>query len=146
MAVISISRRAGATAAVDTRKLSAAVWIVQGLLALVFLFAGLFKLTAPSEMLAAQVPLPELFVRFLGLAETVGAIGLILPGLVHIRTGLTPLAASGLVLIMTGAAVLTPTLFGMDVIMALPNVIIGALAAAIAYGRWQVAPLKRRQP
>ena len=49
MAVISISRRAGATAAVDTRKLSAALWIVQGLLALVFLFAALFKLTAPKR-------------------------------------------------------------------------------------------------
>ena len=146
MAVISIGGRTGATAAVDTRKLSAALWIVQGLLALVFLFAGLFKLTAPSEMLAAQVPLPELFVRFLGLAETLGAIGLILPALLRIRTGLTPLAACGLVIIMLGATVLTPTLLGMDVIMALPNVIIGALAAAIAYGRWQVAPLKRRQP
>jgi uncharacterized membrane protein YphA (DoxX/SURF4 family) len=119
------------------------VVIVQGLLALVFLFTGLMKLTAPSEMLAAQVPLPELFVRFLGLAETLGAIGLILPGLLRIRTGLTPLAASGLVVIMMGATVLTPTLLGMDVIMALPNVIIGALAAAIAYSRWQLAPLRR---
>jgi hypothetical protein len=120
------------------------VVIVQGLLALVFLFTGLMKLTAPSEMLAVQVPLPELFVRFLGLAETLGAIGLILPGLLRIRTGLTPLAPSGLVIIMMGATVLTPTLLGMDVIMALPNVIIGALAAAIAYSHWQLAPLKRR--
>jgi hypothetical protein len=119
------------------------VVIVQGLLALVFLFTGLMKLTAPSEMLAAQLPLPELFVRFLGLAETLGAIGLILPGLLRIRTGLTPLAPSGLVIIMMGATVLTPTLLGMDVIMALPNVIIGALAAAIAYSRWQLAPLRR---
>ena len=68
----------------------------------------------------------------------------VLPGLFRIRTSLTPLAASGLVILMLGATVLTPTLLGMDVIMALPNVIIGALAAAIAYIRWQVAPLKRR--
>jgi uncharacterized membrane protein YphA (DoxX/SURF4 family) len=144
MAVAAICERSGATAAIDTRKLSAAVWIFQGLLALVFIFTGIMKLTAPSEMLAAQVPLPEVFVRFLGLAETLGAIGLILPGLLRIRTGLTPLAASGLVIIMLGATVLTPTLLGMDLIMALPNVIIGALAAAIAYSRWQVAPLTRR--
>jgi DoxX-like family len=144
MAVGSLTERSGATAAVDGRKLGAALWIVQGLLALVFLGTGIMKLTAPSEMLAAQVPLPEVFVRFLGLAETLGAIGLILPGLLRIRTGLTALAASGLVIIMMGATVLTPTLLGMDVIMALPNVVIGVLAAAIAYSRWQVAPLKRR--
>ena len=144
MAVVSLTERGGATAAVGTRKLSAAVWTVQGLLAVVFLFTGIMKLTAPSEMLAAQVPLPELFVRFLGLAETLGAIGLILPGLLRIRTGLTPLAASGLLIIMLGATVLTPTLLGMDVVMALPNVVIGTLAAAIAYSRWQLAPLKRR--
>jgi hypothetical protein len=53
------------------------------------------------------------------------AIDLILPGLLCIRTGLTPLAASGL-----------------DVIVALPNLIIGAHAAVIAYSRWQLAPLK----
>ncbi len=144
MAVVSLGERSGAKAGVDTRKLSAAVWIVQGLLAVVFLFTGLMKLTAPIEMLTAQVPLPAAFVRFLGLAETLGAIGLILPGLLRIRTGLTPLAASGLVIIMAGATVLTPTLLGMDVIMALPNVVIGALAAAIAYTRWQLAPLKGR--
>ncbi len=144
MAVVSVSQRSGATAGDNTRRLSAAVWIVQGLLAVVFLFTGLMKLTAPSEMLAAQVPLPEVFVRFLGLAETLGAIGLILPGLLRIRTGLTPLAASGLVIIMLGATVLTPTLLGMDAIMTLPNVVLGVLAAAIAYSRWRVAPLKRR--
>ena len=108
MAVVSLSERSGATAAVGTRKLSAAVWIVQGLLAVVFLFTGIMKLTAPSEMLAAQVPMPELFVRFLGLVETLGALGLILPGAFRIRTGLTPLAACGLVIIMIGATVLTP--------------------------------------
>src|SRR5712691_5314645 len=91
MAVVALSERRGATAAVETRKLSAGLWIVQGLLAVVFLGTGIMKLTAPSEMLAAQVPMPELFVRFLGLAETLGAIGLILPGL--LRIGLTPLAA-----------------------------------------------------
>src|ERR1700730_4124075 len=102
MAVVSLRERSGATAVVGTRKLSAALWTVQGWLASVFLFTGIMKLTAPSEMLAT-LPLPELFVRFLGLAETLGAIGLILPGLLRIRTGLTPLAAAGLVIIMMGA-------------------------------------------
>ena len=58
-------------------------------------------------MLTEQTPLPGLFVRFLGVAEVLGAIGLILPGLVHIWPVLTPLAGSGLVIIMIGATVLT---------------------------------------
>ena len=53
MAVVSLGERSGATAAVGTRKLGAVLWTVQGLLALVFLFTGIMKLTAPSEMLAA---------------------------------------------------------------------------------------------
>src|SRR5438067_13293228 len=72
-----------------------ALWIVQVLLALVFLFAGGVKLVVPFEELAAGMPiaLPEWFVRFIGVAEVLGALGLILPGLVRIRPGLTPLAA-----------------------------------------------------
>ena len=89
-----------------------ALWIVQGLLALIFLFAGGTKLILPLEVLASmgspnQIPLPGLFVRFIGVAEVLGAIGLILPGLLRIRPGLTPLAAVGLVIIMIGATVLT---------------------------------------
>ena len=84
-----------------------ALWIVQGLLALLFLFAGGMKLVLPLEALTEQMPLPGLFVRFIGVAEVLGAIGLILPGLLRIRPGLTPLAAVGLVIIMIGATVLT---------------------------------------
>ena len=84
-----------------------ALWIVQGLLALLFLFAGGVKLVLPLEELTKQMPLPGPFVRFIGVAEVLGAIGLILPGLLRIRPGLTPLAAAGLVIIMIGATVLT---------------------------------------
>ena len=84
-----------------------ALWIVQGLLALLFLFAGGMKLVLPIEALTEQMPLPGLFVRFIGVAEVLGGIGLILPGLLRIRPGLTPLAAVGLVIIMIGATVLT---------------------------------------
>ena len=73
-----------------------ALWIVQGLLALLFLFAGGMKLVLPIEELTAQMPLPGLFVRFIGVAEVLGAIGLVLPGLLRLRPGLTPLAAAGL--------------------------------------------------
>ena len=55
------------------------LWIVQGLLALIFLFTGETKLILPIELLTEQTPLSGLFVQFLGVAEVLGAIGLILP-------------------------------------------------------------------
>jgi hypothetical protein len=110
-----------------------ALWIVQGLLALLFLFAGGMKLALPLEALTAQTPLPGLFLRCIGVAEVLGAIGLVLPGLLRIRPGLTPLAA-GLVLIMSGATVLT--LAGGEVAMALIPLGVGLLLAFVAYGRW----------
>ncbi len=115
-----------------------ALWIVQGLLALIFLFAGGMKLVLPLEVLTKQMPLPGLFVRFIGVAEVLGAIGLILPGLLRIRPGLTPLAAAGLVIIMIGATVLT--LAGGDVALALIPLVVGLLSAFVAYGRWRLAP------
>jgi hypothetical protein len=115
-----------------------ALWIVQGLLAAVFLFTGGMKLVLPLEKMTGPVPLPGLFIRFLGVAEILGAIGLILPGLLRIRPGLTPLAASGLVIIMIGATVIT--LVGGDVALALIPLVVGFLSAFVAYGRWRLAP------
>src|SRR6266536_4128532 len=91
----------------DLIKTGVVLWIVQGLLALAFLFAGGMKLILPIEEMTKQTPLPGLFLRFIGVAEVLGAVGLILPGLLRIRPGLTPLAAAGLVIIMLGATVVT---------------------------------------
>jgi hypothetical protein len=110
------------------------LWIVQGLLALLFLFAGGMKLVLPIEALTEQMPLPGLFVRFIGVAEVFGAIGLILPGLLRTRPGLTPLAAVGLVIIMIGATVLTVA--GGEVATALIPLVVGLLLAFVAYSRW----------
>ncbi len=115
-----------------------ALWIVQGLLALLFLWAGGIKLILPLEQLTGPVPLPGLFLRFIGVAEVLGAIGLILPGLLRIRPGLTPLAAAGLVIIMIGATVVT--LAGGAVAPALIPLVVGLLSAFVAYGRWRLAP------
>src|SRR6266702_8173002 len=87
--------------------MSAALWIVQGLLAAVFLFAGGTKLVLPLDQLTGPVALPGLLLRFIGVCEVLGALGLILPGVLRIRPGLTPLAATGLVIIMTGATAIT---------------------------------------
>src|SRR5712692_2240604 len=88
------------------------LWIVQAVLALIFLFAGGVKLVLPLEELAKLAPLPGLFLRFIAVCEALGAVGLILPGILRIRPGLTPLAAAGLVIIMIGATVITLTGMG----------------------------------
>src|SRR5437899_10355243 len=118
--------------------MSAALWIVQGLLAAIFLFAGGAKLVLPLDQLTGPVALPGLLLRFIGVCEVLGALGLILPGLLRIRPGLTPLAATGLVIIMLGAIVLT--LMAGLVAVALISLVVGLLAAFVAYGRWRLAP------
>ena len=117
-----------------------ALWIVQVLLALLYLFSGGLKLVLPLEKLTGPVALPGLFIRFIGVCEMLGALGLILPGLLRIRTGLTPLAAAGLVIIMIGATAIT--LMGGDVVTAAIPLVVGILAAFVAYGRWRLAPLR----
>lgn len=121
--------------------LTSALWIIQGLLALLFLFAGSMKLIVPIQILLAQMPLPlpGLFLKFIGVAEVAGAIGLILPGLLRIRPILTPLAACGLLIIMIGATVVT--LAGGEVVPALLPLVVGLLCAVVAFGRrsWGLA-------
>jgi uncharacterized membrane protein YphA (DoxX/SURF4 family) len=119
-----------------------ALWIVQSLLALLFLFAGGMKLVLPLEQLAGPITLPGPLLRFIGVAEVLGAIGLILPGLLRIRPGLTPLAAAGLVIIMIGATGIG--LWAGDVAITLISFVVGLLAAFVAYGRWRLAPHPRR--
>ena len=115
-----------------------ALWIAQGLLAAIFLFAGGMKLILPIEEMTKQLPLPGLFLRFIAVCEVLGAIGVILPWLLGLRPGLTPLAAAGLVIIMIGATALTLATAGIT--MALIPLVVGILAAFVAYGRWRLAP------
>ena len=121
-----------------------ALWIVQALLAFLFLWAGGMKLVLPLEKLTGALPMPGPFLRFIGIAEVLGGLGLILPGLLRIAPGLTPLAAAGLVIIMIGATAITVALG--DVGMALIPVVVGLLAVFVAYGRWRLAPLPGRPP
>lgn len=137
-----MSRTAQSAARRSSRKANASLWTIQVLLALLFLFAGGMKLVVPIEMLKGPVALPGALLRFIGVCETLGALGLILPGVFRIRTGLTPLAASGLVIIMIGAT--TVTLIGGLIAPAAIPAVVGTLAVVVAYGRWQVAPLAVR--
>src|SRR4029453_2451750 len=96
----------------EGRRLTVVLWIVQALLALVFLFSGGSKLVMSIEEMTKEVALPGAFLLFIGCAEVGGALGLILPGLLGIRPGLTPLAAACLVIIMSGATVITVATMG----------------------------------
>ena len=117
-----------------------ALWIVQALLAALFLFAGGMKLVVPIAEMTKQMPLPlpGWFLLFTGVVEVLGAIGLILPWLLRIRPGLTPLAAAGLVIVMIGAAAYT--LAAGDVASALMPLVVGILCGFVAYGRWRLTP------
>jgi uncharacterized membrane protein YphA (DoxX/SURF4 family) len=118
-----------------------ALWVLQVLLGLLFIFAGGSKLVMPIEEMTKEVAMPGWFLRGIGVCELLGGLGLILPGLFRIRTGLTPLAAAGLVIIMIGATVVTVMTMGVG--MALVPFVVGVLAAFVAYARWRVAPLPR---
>jgi DoxX-like family len=115
-----------------------ALWIGQGVLAALFLFAGGMKLITPVEVLAVMSPFPGEFIRFIGFCEVLGAVGLILPYALRILPGLTALAAAGLVVIMVGATVSTLAIGGG--LLALPTLLFGLLAALVAYGRRQPLP------
>jgi DoxX-like family len=119
-----------------------ALWVVQGLLAALFLFSGGMKLILPLEQMTGPIALPGPFLRFIGVVEVLGALGLILPGLLRIRPELTPLAAAGLLIVMIGATVVTLAVG--DVAPALIPALVGLLAAFVAYGRWRLAPISRR--
>jgi uncharacterized membrane protein YphA (DoxX/SURF4 family) len=120
------------------RKTNVVLWILQVLLAVLFLFAGVMKFVMPIEEMTKQIALPGLFLHFIGVAEILGAIGLILPGILRIRTGLTPLAAAALVVIMVGATVVN--LMTGQQGGALTTVVVGLLLALVAYRRWRGAP------
>ena len=118
--------------------MNAALWIVQGLLAAVFLFSGGMKLVLPIEEMTKDISMPGAFLRCRGRAELRGARGRLLPGLLRLRPGQPPLAAAGLVIIMIGATLVSLSL---GVAMALIPLAVGLLAAFVAYGRWRLAPL-----
>ena len=117
-------------------KKNTGLWIVQGLLTALFLASGIPKLVFSAEQMAAPGPiqLPVLFIRFIGVCEILGAIGMIVPGLTGIKPGLTPLAAAGLIVIMIGATVVN--IVDGPAWASILTVILGLMAASVVYGRW----------
>ncbi len=120
-----------------------ALWVVQGLVALAFLFAGFMKTFMPLETVKKNMAfanvVPAALVRFIGVAELLGAIGLIVPAVTGIQSWLTVVAAGGLVLVMLLAAIYHASRREYSHIGA--NVVLLLLAAFVLVGRWVLAPL-----
>lgn len=125
-----------------------ALWIVQALLAVAFGMAGFFKLATPMDQLAAAMPwvadVPSFLPRFIGAAELLGALGLILPAATRIQPKLTPLAAVGLMTVMVLAALFHVSRGELGALA--PNTVLFALAAFVAWGRTKRAPIAPRTP
>ena len=114
--------------------------VMQGVLALFFLYGGLVKLVPPDSLPGAALgawllsPLPKPFVYFTGITEILGGLGLILPLYLRILPILTPLAAIGLLIEMIGAMIFIPFFYGFAP-TAIP-VVTGLLLAFVGYGCW----------
>lgn len=126
--------------------LNIGLWIAQGLLAASFLMAGGMKVSAPIEQLQAQMPWVSGAmggaVRFIGGVELLGAFGLILPAATRILPKLTPLAASGLLTVMALASVTHISRGEFPMLGA--NLVLGGIAAFIAWGRFKARPIAAR--
>lgn len=120
--------------------MNVALWIVAGLLALAFLAAGGFKLTTSrADLQAKGMAWVEDFsdgaVKGIGAIEALGGLGLVLPALIGVAPVLVPVAAAGLVLVMAGAVV-THLRRGEGFAAAVPALVLGLLAAFVAWGRF----------
>ncbi len=119
--------------------MNTALWIVQGILAMMFLMVGMMKLRTPKEEMAEKMEWVEDFsqerIRIIGMLEILGALGLVLPMLTGILPILTPLAAVGLAFTMLGAF-LTHLRRKEIVPMGVMNLMLMAMAAFVAYGRF----------
>jgi putative oxidoreductase len=120
-----------------------ALWIIQVLLAAAFILAGVMKTFRPIDSLAPQLTwvkvVPAWLVRFIGVAELLGGIGLLVPALTGIDPWLTPLAAAALAVVMLLAVIFHVARSEMSRVA--PSFVLGILAAVAAYGRLVLVPL-----
>ena len=121
------------------------LWVLQVVLGIYFFFVGVNHFIIPPglpDMMGWMYELSPALHAFSGAAEILGGLGLILPGLTKIQTRLTPLAGAGLAVVMIGAAVWHVGRGEFSNIVF--NLVLAALAAFIAYGRWRLSPLPER--
>ena len=143
MTTAAATSTSASTAPKPSRGLHIGLWVVQILLALGFGMAAFMKVTTPAEELAKQMPaLAPGLIRFIGVSELLGAIGLILPAATRILPKLTALAGAALAFVM----VLAAGFHGMrGEFASLPvNFLLAGLAAFVAWGRYKKAPIEPR--
>ncbi|MER6973153.1 DoxX family protein [Nocardioides sp. NPDC000445] len=119
-----------------------ALWIVAGVFAFGYIAGGIVKQTMPYEKYAAKLGWPEDFtpanVRFMGVVEVLGGIGLVLPGLVSVAPILVPVAASGMALYMAGA--ITERIRRGEYKELVGDLVFLAAMIFIAWGRFAIEP------
>ena len=120
-----------------------ALWILQVLLALAFFAHGMLFLSPPPDIVEQMnASLPRWFQLFLGVAEILAAIGLILPGVTRIMPGLVVWAAAGIMAVLGSATVYH--LVRNEMSSAVITLVMLVMATAVAYLRWRVAPIRPR--
>lgn len=130
----------------NNKVMNIALWIVQALLAAMFIMAGFMKAAQPIDALAEALPwvtsTPVGLVRFIGISEVLGGVGLLLPSIFRIKPSLTALAALGLALVMVLAMGFHGSRGEFDAIGI--NVVLMGLAIFIAWGRGKKAPIQSK--
>ena len=120
-----------------------ALWVLQVLLALAFFAHGWLFLSPPPEIVEQMnASLPRWFQLFLGVAEVLAAVGLILPGVARIMPWLVPAAASGIMVVL-GSATVYHFIRG-EISSGIITLVMFALATVVAYYRWSVMPIRPR--
>ena len=127
----------------NNKALNIGLWIAQGLLAIMFIMAGVMKATQPIEELAVSLPWvtssPVSLIRFIGISELLGGLGLLIPGIFRFKPFLTIWAALGLAIIMVLAAIFHASKGEYSAIIT--NILIMGIALFIAWGRSKKAPI-----
>lgn len=123
------------------------LWILQWVFGLYFIAIGILHFIVPEglpDLMSWMYELSETLHVVTGIAEILGGLGLILPGLMGIRPELTVAAALGLAVVMVGAVIFHVPRG--EVVSIGTNLINAAVMAYIAYGRWKIAPLSSSEP
>lgn len=130
----------------NNKAINIALWIAQGLLAIMFIMAGTMKATQPLAALAESLPwvtsTPLGLVRFIGISELLGGLGLLIPSIFRFKPFLTVWAAYGLALVMVLAAGFHASRGEYSSIGM--NVVLIGIALFIAFGRSKKVPIQAK--
>ena len=145
-AIAGSALRAAVVSSPPSKGLRIGLWVAQAVLALVFAMAGFLKVAKSLADISQSVPfvatMPGALVRFIGVSELAGAVGLILPALTRIKPVLTAWAGVGLAAVMVLAALFHLSRGEVDHLPV--TVVLGGIAAFIAWGRFRGAPIRGR--